>query len=193
MGILNVTPDSFSDGGDFSTVERAVAQGLAMVAEGADMIDVGESTRPGADPVTVFEEISRVEPVIRELRKRTSVPISIDTTKSAVARRALAAGADMVNDISACRFDPKMVDVLLEFNAPVVLMHMKGAPKDMQTGDLSSVDIVGETCDFLAKRVEELCNWALNERIYGLIPALDLGKQWRRISKFVAGLIVIGQ
>ena len=126
MGILNVTPDSFSDGGDFSTVERAVAQGLAMVEEGADMIDVGgESTRPGADPVTVFEEISRVEPVIRELRKRTSVPISIDTTKSAVARRALAAGADMVNDISACRFDPKMVDVLLEFNAPVVLMHIR--------------------------------------------------------------------
>ena len=189
MGILNVTPDSFSDGGDFSTVERAVAQGLAMVEEGADMIDVGgESTRPGADPVTVFEEISRVEPVIRELRKRTSVPISIDTTKSAVARRALAAGADMVNDISACRFDPKMVDVLLEFNAPVVLMHMKGAPKDMQTGDLSSNDIVGETCDFLTKRVEELVQLGIKRENLWIDPGIGFGKTVAQNFEICRGL-----
>ena len=189
MGILNVTPDSFSDGGDFSTVERAVAQGLAMVEEGADMIDVGgESTRPGADPVTVFEEILRVEPVIRELRKRTSVPISVDTTKSAVARRALAAGADMVNDISACRFDPKMVDVLLEFNAPVVLMHMKGAPKDMQTGDLSSNDIVGETCDFLTKRVEELVQLGIKRENLWIDPGIGFGKTVAQNFEICRGL-----
>ena len=177
MGILNVTPDSFSDGGDFTTIERAVAQGLAMVKEGADIIDIGgESTRPGADPVDVVEEISRIEPVIRELRKQTSVPISIDTTKSAVARSALNAGADMVNDISACRWDPKMVDVLLEFNAPVVLMHMRGAPKDMQTGDLSSLDIVAETYNFLAKRVEELMQLGIERENLWVDPGIGFGK-----------------
>jgi dihydropteroate synthase len=153
MGVVNVTPDSFSDGGKFYRVEDAVARGVQMAAEGADIIDVGgESTRPYAEAVTAEDERDRVLPVIAGLVRRVSVPISIDTTKSAVARRALAAGAAMVNDVSALRFDPQLAAVAAEFDVPLILMHMAGEPRTMQVAPRYE-DLVGEIRDFLAAAV----------------------------------------
>jgi dihydropteroate synthase len=132
MGILNVTPDSFSDGGQFLTVEAAVAHAERMICEGADLIDVGgESTRPGGEPVSADQEISRVVPVIEALAQRTEVPISVDTTKSEVARAALDAGAAIVNDISALRFDFYIADACARTGAGLVLMHSRGTPATM--------------------------------------------------------------
>jgi dihydropteroate synthase len=149
MGVVNVTPDSFSDGGRFFDSAAAVAQGLRLAAEGADIIDVGgESTRPFAEAVSAEEEIRRVVPVIAELAGRIRVPISIDTTKAVVARRALEAGAAMVNDISALRFDPELAGVAAEFAVPVILMHMQGEPRTMQVTPRYD-DLVGEICAFL--------------------------------------------
>jgi dihydropteroate synthase len=149
MGVLNVTPDSFSDGGLFWDPATAVAQGERLAAEGADIIDIGgESTRPFSEPVTAEEEIRRVVPVIAALVQRVSAPISVDTTKSVVARRALEAGAAMVNDISALRCDPAVAAVAAEFGAPLCLMHMQGEPRTMQVAP-SYDDLVGEIRDFL--------------------------------------------
>jgi len=132
MGILNVTPDSFSDGGQFFTLDNAVARAEQMIAEGADIIDVGgESTRPGGEPVSAEEEIGRVVPVIEELVKRVNTPISVDTTKSEVARAALDAGAAIVNDISALRFDFYVADAVARAGAGLVLMHSRGTPATM--------------------------------------------------------------
>jgi len=132
MGILNVTPDSFSDGGQFFTLDSAVARAEQMIAEGADIIDVGgESTRPGGEPVSIEEEIERVVPVIKALAVRTSTPLSVDTTKSEVARAALDAGAAIVNDISALRFDFYVADAVARAGAGLVLMHSRGTPATM--------------------------------------------------------------
>ena len=153
MGILNVTPDSFSDGGRYADVESAVARGVEMARQGASIVDVGgESTRPGAAPVSAAEESERVAPVIRELRRRIDVPISIDTYKEEVARGALAAGADMVNDVSALRFDPAMAGLVAREGVPVVLMHMKGRPRTMQIAPRYR-DVVGEVTAFLRERI----------------------------------------
>jgi len=133
MGVVNVTPDSFSDGGRFYDAAAAVAQGERLAAEGADIIDIGgESTRPFSEPVAIEEEIRRVVPVVAALAARVRIPISVDTTKAAVARRALESGAAMINDISALRFDPDVAGVGAEFGVPVVLMHMRGEPRSMQ-------------------------------------------------------------
>ena len=133
MGVVNVTPDSFSDGGRFFDAAAAVSQGERMAAEGADIIDIGgESTRPFSEPVAIEEEIRRVVPVVAALAARVRIPISVDTTKAAVARRALESGAAMINDISALRFDPDVAGVGAEFGVPVVLMHMRGEPRSMQ-------------------------------------------------------------
>jgi len=133
MGVLNVTPDSFSDGGRFLKLEEAVKQGLKLAEEGADIIDIGgESTRPGSEPVTIEEELRRIMPVIEELTKRIQVPISIDTYKSKIAKEVLDSGASMVNDISGLRFDPEMKKVIAEYDVPVVLMHIQGTPRNMQ-------------------------------------------------------------
>ena len=149
MGVVNVTPDSFSDGGRFLDAADAVAQGLRLAAEGADIIDVGgESTRPFAEEVWAEEEIRRVVPVIAELAGRIRIPISIDTTKAAVARRALEAGAAMVNDIAALRFDPGLAGVAAEFGVPLILMHMRGEPRTMQMTPRYD-DLVGEIYSFL--------------------------------------------
>ena len=153
MGVLNVTPDSFSDGGLYAEPGRAVDRGLALVAEGADIVDVGgESTRPGSLPVPEAEELRRVVPVVEALRKQTPALISVDTTKSAVARAALEAGADIVNDTSALRFDPAMAGVVARSGAAVVLMHMKGTPLTMQDAPAYD-DIVGEIAAFLDDRI----------------------------------------
>ena len=133
MGVVNVTPDSFSDGGKFFDCDTAVAQGVKLAAEGAAIIDIGgESTRPYSEPITVEEEIRRVVPVIEKLAQLISIPISIDTTKAEVARRAIEAGASIINDVAALRFDPGLAAVAVEFDTPVILMHMLGDPKSMQ-------------------------------------------------------------
>jgi dihydropteroate synthase len=176
MGIVNVTPDSFSDAGQFLDPRRAIEHGLRLVAEGADLLDVGgESTRPGAVPVDADEEISRVVPVIEQVAQRVSVPISIDTTKAAVAERALAAGAAIVNDISGLRFDPRMPEVCAQTNAGVVCMHMQGTPQTMQI-DPHYEDVVREIGDFLRERLDalEACGIA-RERVV-IDPGIGFGK-----------------
>jgi len=153
MGILNVTPDSFSDGGKWIS-EKALDERIdQLIAEGADIIDVGgESTRPFAEPVRVDEELARVIPAIRKIRQRSDIPISIDTTKAAVARAAIDAGATMINDISALRQDPEMLAVVRSFDGPVVIMHMQGTPGDMQRNPQYS-DVVAEINDFFTERI----------------------------------------
>jgi dihydropteroate synthase len=154
MGILNVTPDSFSDGGRFFDPEIAVKHAIALVEDGADILDIGgESTRPGADPVGVDEEIRRVVPVIEAARGMLDVPISIDTAKAEVADAALDAGAVIVNDVSAGRFDPKMLELVARSGGAVILMHMLGEPRTMQK-DPSYRDVVKDVRDFLAARAE---------------------------------------
>jgi dihydropteroate synthase len=153
MGVVNVTPDSFSDGGRYLDTGKAVDRGLELVADGADIVDVGgESTRPGSRPVPESEEIGRVLPVVAGLRRQTRALISVDTTKAAVARAALDAGADVVNDTSAFRFDPAMPGVVARAGAAVVLMHMQGTPLTMQTAPRYD-DLVGEIAAFLAERL----------------------------------------
>ena len=154
MGILNVTPDSFSDGGRFFTQTDAVLHAFQMMKDGADIIDIGgESTRPGAEQVSLEEETRRVIPVITKIRQKSSVPLSIDTYKSQVALEALKAGANIVNDISGLHFDPKMAQVIAEKNASVVIMHIKGTPKDMQSNPHYD-DLIREIYDYLASAVE---------------------------------------
>lgn len=149
MGILNLTPDSFSDGGRYASLPAALARGRELDREGADLIDVGgESTRPGAAPVSIQEEIDRVVPVIEALRREVPRPISVDTTKSAVARAALAAGADFINDISGLHFDPDMAEVAGESGAGLFLMHTRGRPDRMQA-DTGYRDLIGEIFDYL--------------------------------------------
>lgn len=154
MGIVNVTPDSFSDGGLFLGPGAAIDHGFRLLDEGADIIDIGgESTRPFSDPVSTEEELRRVLPVIETLARRGRVPISIDTTKSEVARQALEAGAAIINDISALRADPAMAAVAARYGVPVILMHMLGTPKTMQR-DPHYDDVVAEVCAFLGQAVE---------------------------------------
>lgn len=176
MGILNVTPDSFSDGGKYFDFKKAVAHAEEMITEGADILDIGgESTRPGAEEVPVEEQLRRVIPVIENLVKKIKIPISIDTYKSEVARKALDSGARMVNDISGLRFDPQMVGVISRYQVPLIIMHMKGTPRNMQDNP-QYTDVVEEIYDFFLERI----NFALNsgirkENIY-LDPGIGFGK-----------------
>ncbi len=176
MGVLNVTPDSFSDGGLFYDHERAIEHGKRLARDGADIIDVGgESTRPGSDPVTLEEEIRRVIPVIEALAREVDVPISVDTCKAEVASRALDAGASMVNDVSALRFDPDMVRVVAERKVPVVLMHMKGTPKDMQL-DPRYEDLISEIMEFLEERVRFAESNGVPPELIIVDPGIGFGK-----------------
>ncbi|MDD5759281.1 MAG: dihydropteroate synthase [Desulfobulbaceae bacterium] len=176
MGILNVTPDSFSDGGQF-TSEKAVLQAAErMITDGADIIDIGgESTRPYAQPVPVAEELRRVIPAISALRQRHSIPISIDTSKAEVAERALDAGADIINDISAMRFDTAMVDLAAKRQCPVVIMHMQGTPADMQIRP-KYTDVISETIDFFKERLQSLVSQGINRQKIILDPGIGFGK-----------------
>jgi len=176
MGILNVTPDSFSDGGLYFDKEDAVAHGEALAAAGADIIDVGgESSRPFSEPVPPEEEIRRVVPVIEELARRLSVPISVDTTKAHVATRALDAGAVMVNDIGALRLDPAMADLVADADVPVVLMHMQGTPKTMQVNPQYQ-DVVGEVKSFLADVVQGAEEAGIDRSKIIVDPGIGFGK-----------------
>ena len=177
MGILNVTPDSFSDGGRFLDPSAAVAHGLRMVDEGAAILDIGgESTRPGAQPVAVDEELRRVIGVIERLRATPTTPtISIDTSKAAVARAALAAGAWIVNDVTALRGDPEMAGVVAEADGPCVLMHMLGEPRTMQE-DPRYDDVVDEVKAFLERRLADVTRAGIAEPRIWLDPGIGFGK-----------------
>lgn len=176
MGILNATPDSFSDGGKFNTVETAVAQGLKLVADGAHILDIGgESSRPFAEPVSEREEIDRVVPVIKQLCPRIKVPISIDTVKSNVARAALDAGASIINDISAFEKDPAMADLAAQRDVPVILMHMKGTPETMQVNP-DYDDLMLEITAYLAARADHAIQKGVRPSQIILDPGIGFGK-----------------
>lgn len=176
MGILNVTPDSFSDGGRFREQDVAVDHGVAMAAAGAGIIDIGgESTRPFAEPVSEEEELRRVVPVIEKLARRIEAPISIDTTKASVARAAILAGASIINDISSLEIDPAMAEVAMEFDVPVMLMHMKGTPQTMQL-DPSYGDLVSEIRDYLAEAVERAVSRGIRRSKLIIDPGIGFGK-----------------
>lgn len=176
MGIINVTPDSFSESGKFFDQQKAVDHGLALIEEGADIIDIGgESTRPGAEEVSATEERRRVIPVIEALRKRTTVPISIDTQKSDVAEAALEAGADIINDISALRKDPKMATLAASANVPLILMHMRGTPKTMQQNPVYK-DLIAEINLFLRERIEFAEDSGIKRENLAIDPGFGFGK-----------------
>jgi dihydropteroate synthase len=176
MGIVNVTPDSFSDGGRFLDRDKAVERALQLADEGADIIDIGgESSRPGAQRITVEEELSRVIPVIEAVSQKVNIPVSIDTTKAEVAGRALGAGASMVNDISALRFDEKIGSVAAELDAYLVLMHMRGTPESMQQ-DTNYGDIIGEISAFLISAAEKAAGLGVAQDKIILDPGIGFGK-----------------
>lgn len=191
MGVLNVTPDSFSDGGEHFDLAAAVDRGRQMIAQGADIIDVGgESTRPGSEGVLPDEQIRRVVPVIEQLASQTDKPISIDTTSSVVARRALAAGAGIVNDISAGRADQHMFELLADLGSPLVLMHMLGTPADMQSKPCYE-DVVGEITAFLARALDKATAAGVHRDRIIIDPGIGFGKTvehnleiLRRLSEF---------
>lgn len=176
MGILNVTPDSFSDGGKFIDKDKAVDHGVELAGQGADIIDVGgESTRPGAAQVTLEEELQRVIPVIKTLACNVDVPISIDTTKAEVAIRALDAGAEIVNDISAMRFDPGMGKVVSDYKVPIILMHMVGAPPTMQK-NICYDSVVDDISVFLKQRVSAALKFGIAKDKIVIDPGIGFGK-----------------
>ena len=176
MGILNVTPDSFSDGGTYLDPSRGIERGLEMVEEGADLIDVGgESSRPGAREISVQEELDRIVPVIEGIRGRTDILISVDTYKEAVAHQAFDSGADIVNDITAGRHSPQLPGWVFEQGGGLILMHMRGNPRTMQT-NTDYEDVVNETLDFLRNRVESVCPPGLPRDSLWVDPGIGFGK-----------------
>lgn len=180
MGVLNVTPDSFSDGGMFDTPTDALAQARSLVEAGADILDIGgQSTRPGAAEVSLEEELNRVLPIVQAIRQELSVPISVDTTKAAVARAAVAAGADIVNDISGAMFDPDMLPTVAELGVPIVLMHMRGTPQTMQKMT-DYQDLIGEIYEFLKARVEASIASGINLDRIIIDPGIGFAKTYNQ-------------
>lgn len=192
MGILNVTPDSFSDGGAFADPGRAVAQGLALAAAGADLIDIGgESTRPGSAGVPAAEEIARVVPVIEGLRRAgLTLPVSIDTRKAVVARAALAAGADIVNDVAALRHDPEMASEVVEGGAGLCLMHAQGDPATMQT-DPHYLNVLLDVFDFLAGRIAAAETAGIPRERIAIDPGIGFGKTLAHNLALIRGLSLL--
>ena len=176
MGILNVTPDSFSDGGLYFDKNATIEHALEMIENGADIIDVGgESTRPFSDPVSLDEEISRVIPVIEGIREKSDVCISIDTTKSIVANKALHVGASIINDISAMEVDPLMADVAIKFDCHLIIMHMKGTPKNMQDNPKYEF-LISDIKDYLVERVDFAVSKGINRKKIIIDPGIGFGK-----------------
>lgn len=188
MGVLNVTPDSFSDGGEFFSTEKAVEQGKRMAAEGAQIIDVGgESTRPGSEGVTVDEELARVLPVIKELRESISAFISIDTSKTAVARAALDAGATIINDVTGGRSDPKMFPLAAERQAALIVMHMQGTPRTMQSAPRYD-DVVREVGNFFRQQYERVLECGGDAMAMAFDPGIGFGKTMEHNLALLANL-----
>jgi dihydropteroate synthase len=188
MGILNVTPDSFSDGGEFDNLASALSKARNMIDNGVDIIDIGgESTRPNAEAISLETELNRVIPVIKQLRSTTSIPISIDTTKAAVAQAAIEAGADIVNDISGGTFDPEMLTTVAQLNVPIILMHIRGTPKTMQK--LTEYqDLVGEILQFLKIQIEKAIACGISESNIIIDPGIGFGKNQQQSIKLLQDL-----
>jgi dihydropteroate synthase len=177
MGAINITPDSFSDGGRFFKPEATIGRTRQMIDEGADIIDFGgESSHPGSEPITLDEELNRVIPVIKAVREFSGIPISIDTTKAEVARGAIEAGADIINDISALRFDDRMVNVARDFDAPIIIMHMLGTPRTMQDNP-SYADCVNQLKDFFDERIDFCMKNGIKKDRIILDPGIGFGKR----------------
>ena len=188
MGILNVTPDSFADGGFHYQTQAAIEHGLLMAHEGADIIDVGgESTRPYAQKVSAEEELERVIPVIKALSKELTIPISIDTYKAEVARQALEAGASIINDISALRFDAEMISLAAEIKVPVILMHMKGIPSNMQNNPVYD-DLIPEMMAFFRDIIKLAVAGGLDEKMLIIDPGIGFGKTFDHNLQVIDGL-----
>jgi len=191
MGVLNVTPDSFSDGGHYFETGKAIEHGIRMDRDGADIIDIGgESTRPYSEAVSAAEEMDRVIPVIEALRNQITAPISIDTCKARVAREALKAGASIINDISALRFDPEMARTAAQEGVPVILMHMKGTPGDMQKNPVYG-DLMHEILDFFKDAIERCEAAGIHRELTVVDPGIGFGKTFdhnlqiiRELSQF---------
>jgi dihydropteroate synthase len=188
MGVLNVTPDSFSDGGIYFQRDKAIAHGLSMAKDGADIIDVGgESTRPYSEKISAEEELDRVIPVIQALSRDVEIPISIDTCKAEVARQALKAGASMINDISALRFDPEMISVAAEAGVPVILMHMRGTPTDMQRNPTYR-NLITDILDFLKTAMDEGMAGGIRKEMIVVDPGIGFGKTFDHNLQIIRGL-----
>jgi dihydropteroate synthase len=184
MGVLNITPDSFSDGGEFLSIEAAIAQAQRMVEAGVDVIDIGgQSTRPGADAVTLEEEMHRVVPLIEQLRQKSQqlaqIPISIDTTRGKVAEAAIKAGADLINDISGATFDPTMLSIVARLRVPIILMHIRGTPKTMQT--LTDYqDLMADITQFLMHQVAASQQAGIEDSHIILDPGIGFAKTYQQ-------------
>ncbi len=188
MGVINVTPDSFSDGGNFSSAQAAIDHGLRLAEEGAEILDIGgESTRPGAAPVSVEEELRRVLPVIEGLAGKTSAALSIDTSKSAVALAAVAAGAEIINDVTALQGDADMPRVAAESGCAVVLMHMRGTPRTMQQNP-EYRDVVKEVAELLRERIEAAQSAGVEADRLAIDPGIGFGKTVEHNLQLIAGL-----
>lgn len=176
MGVINVTPDSFSDGGEFDTLDAALAQADKLIAEGADILDIGgESTRPFSDPVSTTEELERVIPVIQGIRRKHSVTISIDTSKAAVAREAIDAGANMLNDVTALLKDPQMIAVAQETVVPIIIMHMQGTPANMQLKP-TYTSVIDDIVAFFKERITTLTDAGIDKNRIIVDPGIGFGK-----------------
>ncbi|MEM6445883.1 MAG: dihydropteroate synthase [Cyanobacteria bacterium P01_D01_bin.123] len=176
MGVLNVTPDSFSDGGLYDTRDRALQQARHLIAAGADLIDIGgESSRPGSAPVDIEEELRRIVPTIAAIRAESDIPISVDTTKAGVLEKAVTAGADILNDISAGRFDPEMLLVAARLNVPVMLMHLKGTPRTMQRSPTYR-DVIDDIYAHLEERIEAAARCGISRKNIAIDPGIGFGK-----------------
>ena len=192
MGIVNVTPDSFSDGGMYASVEGGLAQAMRLIGDGADILDIGgESTQPGAEPVPAQEEIARTAPVIAAIHARWNGPISIDTMKPEVARAAMAAGATIWNDVAALTYAPDAVEVAAELGCEVVLMHMLGEPRSMQV-EPRYADVVAEVRDYLAGRAEAAMAGGVARDRITLDPGIGFGKTMEHNLALIAGLGALG-
>ncbi len=180
MGVLNVTPDSFSDGGVFNNSAAALAQAQAMVAAGADIIDVGgQSTRPGAEQITLAEELDRVLPIVQVLRQELTVPISVDTTRASVARASIEAGADIINDISGGTFDLEMLPIVASLDVPIVLMHIQGTPQTMQQMT-NYQDLMADISSFLATQILAATAVGIDQRKIIIDPGIGFAKNYEQ-------------
>jgi len=192
MGVLNVTPDSFSDGGYYFEPDKAIEHGIEMAEAGADIIDIGgESTRPYSRRLSANEETDRVIPVIESLKKELSIPICIDTYKADVARDAMISGASMINDISALRFDPQMALVAAKATVPVILMHMKGTPENMQENP-SYYDLIPDIVGFLKDAIERSVKAGIREDLIIVDPGIGFGKTFEDNLKIIKDLSRFG-
>ncbi|HMK64297.1 MAG TPA: dihydropteroate synthase [Thermodesulfobacteriota bacterium] len=188
MGVINVTPDSFSDGGLFFDRDKAIAQGEDLAAQGADVLDIGgESTRPFSDPIPDEEEIRRIVPVISALAKKTSLPISVDTYKAVVAKAALDAGASIVNDISSLGFDADLGKLVAEYQVPLVLMHIKGRPRDMQVQPHYD-HLLEELRTFFEERIQAAVNQGIDREMILIDPGVGFGKTFHHNLTLIKGL-----